>query len=116
VNFDCGLLMCFGFGRAIYLGETFCSYISINNSSAFEVRDVVIKVSFFLLLFLSNFSFEVFSCGNFLVHNGSCFAVDYLIEFGALLLFFFSFSIKFCSYISIDNILISAFENRNVVI
>ncbi|CAO2823830.1 unnamed protein product [Amaranthus hypochondriacus] len=28
---------------AIYLGETFCSYISINNSSAFEVRDVVIK-------------------------------------------------------------------------
>lgn len=29
--------------RAIYLGETFCSYISINNSSNFEVRDVVIK-------------------------------------------------------------------------
>ncbi|KAL5994514.1 hypothetical protein ACLOJK_024567 [Asimina triloba] len=28
---------------AIYLGETFCSYISINNSSKFEVRDVVIK-------------------------------------------------------------------------
>ncbi|KAL5730237.1 hypothetical protein ACHQM5_003085 [Ranunculus cassubicifolius] len=28
---------------AIYLGETFCSYISINNSSSFEVRDVVIK-------------------------------------------------------------------------
>lgn len=28
---------------AIYLGETFCSYISINNSSNFEVRDVVIK-------------------------------------------------------------------------
>ncbi|OEL26030.1 hypothetical protein BAE44_0012950 [Dichanthelium oligosanthes] len=29
--------------RAIYLGETFCSYISINNSSSFEARDVVIK-------------------------------------------------------------------------
>ncbi|XP_020581666.1 trafficking protein particle complex subunit 13 homolog isoform X2 [Phalaenopsis equestris] len=28
---------------AIYLGETFCSYISINNSSKFEARDVVIK-------------------------------------------------------------------------
>ncbi|CAA0808137.1 Unknown protein [Striga hermonthica] len=28
---------------AIYLGETFCSYISINNNSSFEVRDVVIK-------------------------------------------------------------------------
>ncbi|XP_042478742.1 trafficking protein particle complex subunit 13 isoform X2 [Macadamia integrifolia] len=28
---------------AIYLGETFCSYISINNSSKFEVRDVIIK-------------------------------------------------------------------------
>nr|XP_043610074.1 trafficking protein particle complex subunit 13-like [Erigeron canadensis] len=28
---------------AIYLGETFCSYISINNSSSFEVRDIVIK-------------------------------------------------------------------------
>ncbi|KAM7506092.1 hypothetical protein LguiB_004996 [Lonicera macranthoides] len=28
---------------AIYLGETFCSYISINNSSDFEVRDIVIK-------------------------------------------------------------------------
>ncbi|KAJ7968536.1 trafficking protein particle complex subunit 13 [Quillaja saponaria] len=28
---------------AIYLGETFCSYISINNSSNFEVRDIVIK-------------------------------------------------------------------------
>lgn len=28
---------------AIYLGETFCSYISINNSSNVEVRDVVIK-------------------------------------------------------------------------
>ncbi|EYU43414.1 hypothetical protein ABFS82_08G144300 [Erythranthe guttata] len=28
---------------AIYLGETFCSYVSINNSSSFEVRDVVIK-------------------------------------------------------------------------
>ncbi|OVA06065.1 Protein of unknown function DUF974 [Macleaya cordata] len=28
---------------AIYLGETFCSYISINNSSNFEVRDVAIK-------------------------------------------------------------------------
>ncbi|XP_057950354.1 uncharacterized protein LOC131145225 isoform X2 [Malania oleifera] len=28
---------------AIYLGETFCSYISINNSSNFEVREVVIK-------------------------------------------------------------------------
>ncbi|KAL0328834.1 UNVERIFIED_CONTAM: Trafficking protein particle complex subunit [Sesamum calycinum] len=28
---------------AIYLGETFCSYISINNSSNFEVRDVIIK-------------------------------------------------------------------------
>lgn len=28
---------------AIYLGETFCSYISINNSSKLEVRDVIIK-------------------------------------------------------------------------
>ncbi|CAN6455611.1 unnamed protein product [Victoria cruziana] len=28
---------------AIYLGETFCSYISINNSSKYEVRDVIIK-------------------------------------------------------------------------
>ncbi|XP_068640399.1 uncharacterized protein [Aristolochia californica] len=28
---------------AIYLGEAFCSYISINNSSKFEARDVVIK-------------------------------------------------------------------------
>ncbi|KHN10018.1 UPF0533 protein C5orf44 like [Glycine soja] len=28
---------------AIYLGETFCSYISINNSSNFEVREVLIK-------------------------------------------------------------------------
>ncbi|PKA60150.1 hypothetical protein AXF42_Ash009834 [Apostasia shenzhenica] len=28
---------------AIYLGETFCSYISINNSSKFEARDVIIK-------------------------------------------------------------------------
>ena len=26
------------------MGETFCSYISINNSSSFEARDVVIKV------------------------------------------------------------------------
>ncbi|XP_062162350.1 uncharacterized protein LOC133869389 [Alnus glutinosa] len=28
---------------AIYLGETFCSYISINNSSNFEVKEVIIK-------------------------------------------------------------------------
>ncbi|KAH7664392.1 Trafficking protein particle complex subunit 13 protein [Dioscorea alata] len=28
---------------AIYLGETFCSYISINNSSSFEARDIIIK-------------------------------------------------------------------------
>ncbi|KAK1266545.1 hypothetical protein QJS04_geneDACA000511 [Acorus gramineus] len=28
---------------AIYLGETFCSYISINNSSNYEARDIVIK-------------------------------------------------------------------------
>ncbi|KAK7362862.1 hypothetical protein VNO77_04986 [Canavalia gladiata] len=28
---------------AIYLGETFCSYISINNSSNSEVREVIIK-------------------------------------------------------------------------
>ncbi|KAK7400554.1 hypothetical protein VNO78_11764 [Psophocarpus tetragonolobus] len=28
---------------AIYLGETFCSYISINNSSNFEVREIIIK-------------------------------------------------------------------------
>ncbi|KAJ6834314.1 trafficking protein particle complex subunit 13 [Iris pallida] len=28
---------------AIYLGETFCSYISINNSSGFDARDVIIK-------------------------------------------------------------------------
>ncbi|GLT54206.1 hypothetical protein SLA2020_274240 [Shorea laevis] len=32
---------------AIYLGETFCSYISINNSSNFEVKEVTIKVSVF---------------------------------------------------------------------
>lgn len=38
--------------RAIYLGETFCSYISINNSSNFEVKDVIIKVSFFPYSFL----------------------------------------------------------------
>ncbi|OIS99242.1 PREDICTED: trafficking protein particle complex subunit 13 isoform X1 [Nicotiana attenuata] len=36
------LLLPQSFG-AIYLGETFCSYISINNSSNFEVRDVTIK-------------------------------------------------------------------------
>ncbi|KAG5013141.1 hypothetical protein JHK86_025402 [Glycine max] len=30
--------------QAIYLGETLCSYISINNSSNFEVREVLIKV------------------------------------------------------------------------
>ncbi|KAJ0759124.1 putative trafficking protein particle complex subunit 13 [Helianthus annuus] len=29
--------------RAIYLGETFCSYISINNSSNFDARDIIIK-------------------------------------------------------------------------
>ncbi|CAD5321693.1 unnamed protein product [Arabidopsis thaliana] len=29
--------------QAIYLGETFCSYISVNNSSTSEVRDVTIK-------------------------------------------------------------------------
>lgn len=28
---------------AIYLGETFCSYVSVGNHSSFEVRDVVIK-------------------------------------------------------------------------
>lgn len=28
---------------AIYLGETFCSYISINNSSNFEAREIIIK-------------------------------------------------------------------------
>ncbi|KAF5811924.1 putative trafficking protein particle complex subunit 13 [Helianthus annuus] len=28
---------------AIYLGETFCSYISINNSSNFDARDIIIK-------------------------------------------------------------------------
>ncbi|XP_031502860.1 uncharacterized protein LOC116265978 [Nymphaea colorata] len=28
---------------AIYLGETFCSYISINNSSKYEIRDIIIK-------------------------------------------------------------------------
>ncbi|KAI4299365.1 hypothetical protein L6164_032832 [Bauhinia variegata] len=36
------LLLPQSFG-AIYLGETFCSYISINNSSNIEVRDVLIK-------------------------------------------------------------------------
>ncbi|CAA0840596.1 Unknown protein [Striga hermonthica] len=36
------LVLAQSFG-AIYLGETFCSYISINNNSSFEVRDVVIK-------------------------------------------------------------------------
>ncbi|KAM1245525.1 hypothetical protein ACFX15_036082 [Malus domestica] len=29
---------------AMYLGETFCSYISINNSSNFEVNDIIIKI------------------------------------------------------------------------
>lgn len=38
-------------GRAIYLGETFCSYISINNSSNFEARDIVIKVIALTLYF-----------------------------------------------------------------
>ena len=28
---------------AIYMGETFCSYVSIGNHSSYEVRDVVIK-------------------------------------------------------------------------
>ncbi|CAA7044189.1 unnamed protein product [Microthlaspi erraticum] len=36
------LLLPRSFG-AIYLGETFCSYISVNNSSNSEVRDVTIK-------------------------------------------------------------------------
>ncbi|KAJ4982460.1 hypothetical protein NE237_033297 [Protea cynaroides] len=36
------LILPLAFG-AIYLGETFCSYVSINNSSNFEVRDVIIK-------------------------------------------------------------------------
>ncbi|XP_016754158.1 trafficking protein particle complex subunit 13 isoform X2 [Gossypium hirsutum] len=36
------LLLPQSFG-AIYLGETFCSYISINNNSNFEVRDIIIK-------------------------------------------------------------------------
>ncbi|KAJ3682227.1 hypothetical protein LUZ60_014800 [Juncus effusus] len=36
------LLLPQAFG-AIYLGENFCSYISINNSSSYEVRDVIIK-------------------------------------------------------------------------
>ncbi|CAH2057603.1 unnamed protein product, partial [Thlaspi arvense] len=36
------LLLPQSFG-AIYLGETFCSYISVNNSSSSEVRDVTIK-------------------------------------------------------------------------
>ncbi|KAE8724462.1 putative LRR receptor-like serine/threonine-protein kinase [Hibiscus syriacus] len=36
------LLLPQSFG-AIYLGETFCSYISINNSSNVEVRDIIIK-------------------------------------------------------------------------
>ncbi|KAL8130438.1 hypothetical protein V2J09_019593 [Rumex salicifolius] len=36
------LLLPQSFG-AIYLGETFRSYVSVNNSSNFEVRDVVIK-------------------------------------------------------------------------
>ncbi|KAK9150082.1 hypothetical protein Syun_008391 [Stephania yunnanensis] len=38
-----GLLMLPQSFGAIYLGETFCSYISINNSSSFEVRDITIK-------------------------------------------------------------------------
>ncbi|GLT82919.1 hypothetical protein SLE2022_012430 [Rubroshorea leprosula] len=33
----------FSLNRAIYLGDTFCSYISLNNSSNFEVRDIIIK-------------------------------------------------------------------------
>ncbi|KAG1355170.1 putative trafficking protein particle complex subunit [Cocos nucifera] len=39
---------------AIYLGETFCSYISINNSSNFEARDVVIKENTFLEACIEN--------------------------------------------------------------
>ncbi|PKU64788.1 hypothetical protein MA16_Dca012652 [Dendrobium catenatum] len=39
---------------AIYLGETFCSYISINNSSRFEARDVVIKVILFACPYCHN--------------------------------------------------------------
>lgn len=39
----------------IYLGEIFCSYTSINNSSSFEDRDVVIKVMIFYIYF-SNYS------------------------------------------------------------
>ena len=47
----------FNLNRAIYLGETFCSYISINNSSNFEVKDVIIKVSssHFIRLFIFNY-------------------------------------------------------------
>ncbi|KAE8708883.1 putative LRR receptor-like serine/threonine-protein kinase [Hibiscus syriacus] len=36
------LLLPQSFGT-IYLGETFCSYISINNNSNFEVRDIIIR-------------------------------------------------------------------------
>jgi hypothetical protein len=44
------LLLPQSFG-AIYLGETFCSYISVNNSSTSEVRDVTIKVPHLLPTF-----------------------------------------------------------------
>lgn len=55
--------------RAIYLGETFCSYISINNSSNFEVRDVVIKVN---ITFIWHYIYELLSDYIWL---GSCFWV-----------------------------------------
>ena len=33
------------FGRSIYLGESFCSYISVGNHTNHDVRDVGIKAS-----------------------------------------------------------------------
>lgn len=48
--------------RAIYLGETFCSYISINNSSNFEVRDIIIKVSELVTPFIFTSSRSVAVC------------------------------------------------------
>ena len=42
MGLSCLLVLPQEFG-AIYLGETFCCYVSVGNHSSYEVRDVVIK-------------------------------------------------------------------------
>ena len=42
MGLSCLLVLPQAFG-AIYLGETFCSNVSVGNHSSYEVRDVVIK-------------------------------------------------------------------------